>query len=126
VELAAIAGEAMPVEKLAGVCRNHQSIGSPGDQADKLGRDITFGKIIEAVEVAGADSEDGRSLGRLPRVLRLGSRSSDFIITHNIRSTISVVIVAGACGIAAGTPLSLAMRTSAPPNVICTPRQNTY
>jgi heavy metal translocating P-type ATPase len=30
-----------------------------------------------------------------------------FILTHNARSTISVVIVAGACGIAAGTPLAI-------------------
>jgi Cd2+/Zn2+-exporting ATPase/Cu+-exporting ATPase len=29
------------------------------------------------------------------------------LITHNVRSTISVVIVAGACGIAAGTPLAI-------------------
>lgn len=29
------------------------------------------------------------------------------MITHNVRSTISVVIVAGACGIAAGTPLAI-------------------
>jgi len=28
-------------------------------------------------------------------------------VTHNLRSTISVVIVAGACGIAAGTPLAI-------------------
>src|SRR6202035_874384 len=30
-----------------------------------------------------------------------------FLVTHNIRSTISVIIVAGACGIAAGTPLAI-------------------
>jgi hypothetical protein len=30
-----------------------------------------------------------------------------FALTHNVRSTISVVIVAGACGIAAGTPLAI-------------------
>ena len=30
-----------------------------------------------------------------------------FLVTHNTRSTISVVIVAGACGIAAGTPLAI-------------------
>jgi P-type E1-E2 ATPase len=30
-----------------------------------------------------------------------------FLITHNIRSTIAVIIVAGACGIAAGTPLAV-------------------
>jgi cation transport ATPase len=29
------------------------------------------------------------------------------LITHNLRSTISVIIVAGACGIAAGTPLAI-------------------
>src|SRR5919198_1418571 len=30
-----------------------------------------------------------------------------FLVTHNLRSTISVIIVAGACGIAAGTPLAI-------------------
>src|SRR6202040_4345477 len=30
-----------------------------------------------------------------------------FLLTRDIRSTISVVIVAGACGIAAGTPLAI-------------------
>ena len=30
-----------------------------------------------------------------------------FLITHNIRSTISVITVAGVCGIAAGTPLAI-------------------
>ena len=37
----------------------------------------------------------------------LGAAILTFIITHNVRSTISVVIVAGACGIAAGTPLAI-------------------
>ena len=37
----------------------------------------------------------------------LGAAVLTFSITHNIRSTISVVIVAGACGIAAGTPLAI-------------------
>ena len=37
----------------------------------------------------------------------LGAAVLTFLITHNIRSTISVVIVAGACGIAAGTPLAI-------------------
>jgi heavy metal translocating P-type ATPase len=37
----------------------------------------------------------------------LGAAVLAFIITHNVRSTISVVIVAGACGIAAGTPLAI-------------------
>jgi Cd2+/Zn2+-exporting ATPase/Cu+-exporting ATPase len=37
----------------------------------------------------------------------LGAAVLTFVITHNARSTISVVIVAGACGIAAGTPLAI-------------------
>jgi Cd2+/Zn2+-exporting ATPase/Cu+-exporting ATPase len=37
----------------------------------------------------------------------LGAAALTFLITHNVRSTISVVIVAGACGIAAGTPLAI-------------------
>ena len=37
----------------------------------------------------------------------LGAAILTFILTHNVRSTISVVIVAGACGIAAGTPLAI-------------------
>jgi heavy metal translocating P-type ATPase len=37
----------------------------------------------------------------------LGAAVLTLVITHNVRSTISVVIVAGACGIAAGTPLAI-------------------
>ena len=37
----------------------------------------------------------------------LGAAILTFLISHNIRSTASVVIVAGACGIAAGTPLAI-------------------
>jgi heavy metal translocating P-type ATPase len=37
----------------------------------------------------------------------LGSAVITLVITHNLRSTISVIIVAGACGIAAGTPLAI-------------------
>jgi heavy metal translocating P-type ATPase len=37
----------------------------------------------------------------------LGAAVLTFLLTHNLRSTISVIIVAGACGIAAGTPLAL-------------------
>lgn len=37
----------------------------------------------------------------------LGAAALTFAITHDLRSTISVVIVAGACGIAARTPLAI-------------------
>jgi Cd2+/Zn2+-exporting ATPase/Cu+-exporting ATPase len=37
----------------------------------------------------------------------LGCAALTFLVTRDVRSTISVVIVAGACGIAAGTPLAV-------------------
>jgi P-type E1-E2 ATPase len=37
----------------------------------------------------------------------LGAAVLTFIVTRNVRSTIFVIIVAGACGIAAGTPLAI-------------------
>src|SRR5208282_3383328 len=37
----------------------------------------------------------------------LAAAALTFLVTHNVRSTISVIIVAGACGIAAGTPLAI-------------------
>ena len=79
--------------------------------AQKLGRDTTFGRIIEAVERAEKSRAPiQKTADRLAGYLvffALGAAVLTFIITHNVRSTISVVIVAGACGIAAGTPLAI-------------------
>jgi heavy metal translocating P-type ATPase len=114
VEQAAITGEAMPVEKLAGDPVYAGTINQSGAlevRADKLGRDTTFGKIIEAVERAEKSRAPiQKTADRLAGYLvyfALGAAVLTFIVTHNIRSTISVVIVAGACGIAAGTPLAI-------------------
>ena len=55
VEQAAITGEAMPTEKSSGSMVYAGTINQSGAlevRADKLGRDTTFGKIIEAVERA--------------------------------------------------------------------------
>jgi heavy metal translocating P-type ATPase len=114
VEQAAITGEAMPVEKLAGDPVYAGTINQSGAlevRADKLGRDTTFGKIIDAVERAEKSRAPiQKTADRLAGYLvyfALGAAVLTFIITHNVRSTISVVIVAGACGIAAGTPLAI-------------------
>jgi heavy metal translocating P-type ATPase len=114
VEQAAITGEAMPVEKLAGDSVYAGTINQSGAlevRADKLGRDTTFGKIIDAVERAEKSRAPiQKTADRLAGYLvyfALGAAVLTFIITHNVRSTISVIIVAGACGIAAGTPLAI-------------------
>jgi Cu+-exporting ATPase len=77
----------------------------------RLGKETTFGKIIEAVENAERSRAPiQKTADRLAGYLvyfALGAAVLSFLITHNLRSTISVIIVAGACGIAAGTPLAI-------------------
>jgi heavy metal translocating P-type ATPase len=114
VDQAAITGEAMPVEKVSGDTVYAGTVNQSGAlevRAAKLGRDTTFGKIVEAVEHAEKSRAPiQKTADRLAGYLvyfALGAAILTFLITHNVRSTISVIIVAGACGIAAGTPLAV-------------------
>jgi heavy metal translocating P-type ATPase len=104
----------MPVEKTAGAIVYAGTINQSGAlevSVEHLGRDTTFGKIIEAVERAEKSRAPIQGIAdRLSGYLvyfALAAAAITFLITHNTRSTISVVIVAGACGIAAGTPLAI-------------------
>ena len=114
VEQAAITGEPMPSEKTTGSEVYAGTINQAGSlqvRAERLGKETTFGKIIEAVEKAeNSRAPIQKTADRLAGYLvyfALGAAVLTFLITHNIRSTISVIIVAGACGIAAGTPLAI-------------------
>ena len=114
VEQAAITGEPMPAEMTPGSRVFAGTINQSGSleiEAQKLGRDTSFGRIVEAVERAERSRAPiQRIADRLAGYLvyfALGAAVLTFLITHNVRSTISVVIVAGACGIAAGTPLAI-------------------
>lgn len=114
VDQAAITGESMPVEKKPGTPVYAGTINQSGAlevRVEGLGRDTTFGKIIQAVEQAEKSRAPiQRIADRLAGYLvyfAMGAAVLTFLVTHNIRSTISVVIVAGACGIAAGTPLAI-------------------
>jgi heavy metal translocating P-type ATPase len=114
VDQAPITGESMPVEKTAGAWVYAGTINQSGALeigAERLGRDTSFGKIIEAVEQAERSRAPIQKLAdRLAGYLvyfALGAAVLTFLITRDVRSTISVVIVAGACGIAAGTPLAI-------------------
>ncbi|MGA8221800.1 MAG: cation-translocating P-type ATPase [Candidatus Acidiferrales bacterium] len=114
VDQAPITGESMPVEKHPGAIVYAGTINQSGAlevRVERLGRDTTFGKIIEAVETAEKSRAPIQGIAdRLAGYLvyfALGAAVLTFLVTHNIRSTISVIIVAGACGIAAGTPLAI-------------------
>jgi heavy metal translocating P-type ATPase len=114
VDQAPITGESMPVEKHPGANLYAGTINQSGALevcVERIGRDTTFGKIIAAVETAEKSRAPIQGIAdRLAGYLvyfALGAAILTFLLTHNIRSTISVVIVAGACGIAAGTPLAI-------------------
>ncbi len=114
VDQAPITGESMPVEKHPGTSVYAGTINQSGAievQVERLGRDTSFGKIIEAVETAEKSRAPIQGIAdRLAGYLvyfALAAAAVTFLLSHNIRSTISVIIVAGACGIAAGTPLAI-------------------
>ena len=114
VDQSRITGESMPVEKTAGSPVYAGSINQSGAievRVERIGRDTSYGKIIEAVERAERSRAPVQRLAdRLAGYLvyfALGAAALTLLITGDMRSTISVVIVAGACGIAAGTPLAI-------------------
>jgi heavy metal translocating P-type ATPase len=114
VDQATITGESMPVEKAAGAEVFAGTINQSGAleiRAERIGRDTSFGKIIEAVERAEQTRAPVQRLAdRLSGYLvyfAIGAAILTYILTRDARSTISVIIVAGACGIAAGTPLAV-------------------
>lgn len=114
VDQARITGESMPVEKAVGSAVFAGSINQSGAlevRVERIGRDTSYGKIIEAVERAERSRAPVQRLAdRLAGYLvyfALSAAVLTYLITRDIRSTISVVIVAGACGIAAGTPLAI-------------------
>jgi heavy metal translocating P-type ATPase len=114
VDQATITGESTPVEKNLGAIVYAGTINQSGTLeivADRLGRDTSFGKIVEAVEHAErsrapVQKTADRYAGYLV-YFALACAALTFALTRDARSTISVIIVAGACGIAAGTPLAV-------------------
>jgi Cd2+/Zn2+-exporting ATPase/Cu+-exporting ATPase len=114
VDQARITGESMPVEKLPGAVVYAGTINQSGAleiRVERIGRDTSYGRIIEAVEHADRSRAPVQQLAdRLAGYLvyfALAAAVVTFMVTHDARSTISVIIVAGACGIAAGTPLAI-------------------
>src|SRR6516164_4075860 len=114
VDQARVTGESLPIEKTAGAAVFAGSINQSGAleiRAERIGRDTSYGKIIEAVEQAERSRAPVQRLAdRLAGYLvyfALGAAALTYLLTHDVRSTISVVIVAGACGVAAGTPLAI-------------------
>jgi Cd2+/Zn2+-exporting ATPase/Cu+-exporting ATPase len=114
VDQSAITGESLPVEKVPGSQVFAGTINQSGAlevRTTGIGRDTTFAKIVEAVERAEQSRAPiQKTADRLAGYLvyfALAAAALTFLVTRDARSTIAVVIVAGACGIAAGTPLAI-------------------
>jgi len=114
VDQARVTGESVPVKKLAGSTVYAGTINQTGAleiRTERVGRDTGYGKIIEAVEQAERSRAPVQRLAdRLAGYLvyfALAAALLTFVVSRNIHSTIAVIIVAGACGIAAGTPLAI-------------------
>jgi heavy metal translocating P-type ATPase len=114
VNQSSITGESAPIEKNAG------DLAYAGTtnlthlieiKCDKLSTDTTFAKIIHLVEEAEASKAPIQKLSDklATRLIRfaIGLSVLTFIVTQNIVSTLSVIVVAGACGLAVGTPIAL-------------------
>jgi cation transport ATPase len=113
VDQARITGESMPVEKLAGSTVYAGTINQSGAleiKTERIGRDTSYGRIIEAVEQAERSRAPVERLAdRLAGYLvyfTLAAALLTFVVSRDIRSTIAVAIVAGACGIAGTWRLS--------------------
>ncbi len=114
VDQSSITGESLPIEKtehskvFAGTINKN---GVLEVSAERIGRDTTFGKIVEIVEQAEKSKAPAQRIAdRLAAGLvyfALTAAVLTFVVTRNLTSTIAVIIVAGACGVAAGTPLAI-------------------
>src|SRR6266511_4185458 len=114
VDQSSITGESLPIEKVEQSKVFAGTINKDGVlevTVEKIGRDTTFGKIIDIVEQAEKSRAPVQRIAdRLAAGLvyfAFGAALLTLIITRNITSTIAVIIVAGACGVAAGTPLAI-------------------
>jgi Cd2+/Zn2+-exporting ATPase/Cu+-exporting ATPase len=114
VDQSTITGESVPVEKEIGsqvFAGTMSQTGALEVQTSKVGRDTAFGKIIDVVERAEQSRAPvQRTADRLAGYLvylAMGFAVLTYLATRDARSTISVIIVAGACGVAAGTPLAI-------------------
>ena len=114
VDQARITGESMPIKRSEGETVFAGSINQSGAldiQVSRIGRDTSFGRIIDAIENAEQSRAPVQRLAdQLAGYLVYFSFAAavvTYLLTGDIRDTISVIIVAGACGVAAGTPLAV-------------------
>ncbi|HEY3339463.1 MAG TPA: cation-translocating P-type ATPase [Propionicimonas sp.] len=109
-----ITGEPLPVDVAEGSAVFAGSVNTDGAiavRAERVGAASSYGQIVAAVKAAQESQAPVQRLadrvaGWLVYVA-LGGAAITYLVTRDLTATISVVIVAGACGVAAGTPLAV-------------------
>src|SRR5438067_5004190 len=114
VDQSSITGESLPAEKIGGSKVFAGTINKDGVlevRVEKIARDTTFGKIIEIVEQAEKSKAPvERVSDRLAAGLvyfALGAAVLTFVVTRNLTSTTSVIIVVDTFCVSAVTPLAI-------------------
>jgi heavy metal translocating P-type ATPase len=109
-----ITGESTRVEKNADDTVYAGSVNESGlieVKTERVGNETLFGKIIKLVEEAESKRAPIQRISdKLATYLvefAIGLSMVTYLLTRNLTSTISVIVVAGACGVAAGTPLAI-------------------
>jgi Cd2+/Zn2+-exporting ATPase/Cu+-exporting ATPase len=114
INQASITGESTPVEKHVGDGVYAGTVNESGlleVRTQKIGTETVFGKIIQLVEEAGSKKAPIQRISDKLAVwlvyFAIGSSLLAYLLTRNPIAAISVVVVAGSCGVAAGTPLAI-------------------
>ena len=113
VDQSRITGEALPVQVGPGdrVPAGSITRGALEIEVERVGEESSYGRIVAAVRHAQSSRAPVQRLAdRLAArivYLALAAALVTFLVTRDVRATISVIIVAGACGVAAGTPLAV-------------------
>ncbi len=114
VDQSRITGESLPVDVAAGsevFAGSINHVGALELRAERIGARSSYGRIVEAVRQAQESEPPVQRLAdRLAAWLvyvALAGAVVTYLVTRDLSATISVIVVAGACGIAAGTPLAV-------------------
>ncbi|MDE2290821.1 MAG: cation-translocating P-type ATPase [Elusimicrobia bacterium] len=114
VDESMVTGESVPSEKTPGGRVYAGTVNQSGAlevRTERVGAETAYGRVIRAVEEAERSRAPiQRTADRLAGYLvyfAFGCAALTFAATRDVRATISVIIVTGACGVAAGTPLAI-------------------
>ncbi|MHB8605928.1 MAG: heavy metal translocating P-type ATPase, partial [Thermoplasmatota archaeon] len=116
---AAITGEPFPKEKVKGATVYAGTINGSGAlevEVTRGGEDTTYARIIrlvrEATERRGKTQRLADKVAQGIVYVVLAAALITYVVSRNLTTTISVILVAGACGVAAGTPLAILATTA--------------